>query len=744
MLRDFLSMFVAFALALFTLAPATYAQYSGPSYPPQEQAGQYPSISQPPTNQSPDQPVSGPADPNGSVDAQVSPEGEAAADQKHGVARLSIVQGDVNVKRSDNGQLTAAVVNASLVTQDRVQTADGSRAEVELDSANLVRLAPNTDLGLADLEYHRYQLQIGAGTLIYRVLRQSNSQVEVDTPSVGFRPLGEGEFRISVLEDGTTEITARAGAGEIFGPRGSQRVTGGQTVLVRGDANDPQFRSTSEVAHDQFDDWSEHRDRDLLASQSYRFVSQDIPGADDLDNYGNWVPSQYGQVWAPQGEPANWSPYSTGQWGWQDYYGWSWIDDAPWGWAPYHYGRWFNNGAYGWCWWPGAIRSTYFWRPALVGFFGWGGFGIGFGLGGLGWCALAPFEAFHRWWGPGYGYGYGRGGFRPYGSFGAGGNIARTYRNAAYRGGAITAGYNSFGGPHQRFSPATRSQLANGNAFRGGQIPISPSRASYQLSSRSAVANPRLASAANRQFYQSSQFRSAGSVGSQGGFARSGVSGAVPRSSGSLGGSSFGQPSHGVPPNLRNNSAQNSFGNRNGAVNGGRTSSSGGWQRFGDPGTGGALRQGFASGSEPSGWHSFGQPQRSTSSATPRAYSPSSSTPRYSSPQYNGSSGSSQRNGGYSSSPYSSAPSRSYSGSSYSTPRYSTPSGSGPRYSSPSYSAPSGGSSHSSGSFGGGGSHGGGGQSSGGSHGGGSSSGGGHSSGGGGGHSGGGGGGHHR
>ena len=528
MFRDSIAMLVAFAVALFTLNPALEAQYSGPTAP-QPQTSQYPPITQNAgtqnagtqnagtqnagtqnagTQDSSQAPQGFTPDPNAGPDQQQSsPQQDAAADQKHGVARLSIAQGDVNIKLG-NGELTGAALNAPLLAQDHLQTSEGSRAEVELDAANLVRLAPNTDIGFADLEYHRYQLQLGAGTIIYRVLRQSDAQVEVDTPSVGFRPASVGEFRLSVLADGTTQITARSGQGEIFGPRGSQALPAGQTVFVRGNSGDPEFRSAPEIARDQFDDWSAHRDSDLLGSQSYRYVSQDVAGAADLDNYGKWVPSQYGQVWTPQAEPAGWSPYSTGQWSWDDYYGWNWVDSAPWGWAPYHYGRWFWNGGYGWSWWPGAIGAS-FWSPALVGFFGWGGFGIGLGLGGLGWCALAPFESFHRWWGPGwYGHGWGGRGFRSYNNFAGNADIARTYRNAAYRGGAMTANYNTFSGPHQRFSPATRSQLTNASSFRGGQLPITPTRASYQFSNRTVNANPRLASASSRQFFQSPQFRS--------------------------------------------------------------------------------------------------------------------------------------------------------------------------------------------------------------------------------------------
>src|SRR6185437_7861954 len=123
---------------------------------------------------------------------------------------------------------------------------------------------------------------------------------------------------------------------------------------------------------DQFDDWSNNRDQQLLRSRSYQYVSADIYCAEDLDAYGSWVSSRYGPVWAP---------YHAGRWVWEDYYGWTWVDYAPWGWAPFHYGRWFMNGGRGWCWWPGPVRKPYYWRPALVGFFGFGGGGFGVSVG---------------------------------------------------------------------------------------------------------------------------------------------------------------------------------------------------------------------------------------------------------------------------------------------------------------------------------------------------------------------------
>jgi hypothetical protein len=361
-----------------------------------------------------------------------------------------------------------------------------------LDAGTLLRLSPNTDLGFADLQYHRAQAQLGLGTIIFRVLPNAQSQVEIDTPSVGIHALAPGEYRISVFDNGTSQVTVRSGQLELSGPRGSERVDPGHSVLVRGDASDPEMQTQAEIPHDQFDQWSEDRDREFAAPQSNRYVNADVQGAADLDQYGNWVPSpNYGQVWRPQGVAPDWSPYSNGQWSYVDYYGWSWIDYSPWGWAPYHYGRWFWNTGYGWCWWPGAIGLHAYWSPALVGFFGFGRAGIGIGFGGLGWVALAPFEPFHPWWGRGY-----AGGFR------TGYGIA-SYRNAAIRGGAMTAPYNGFGTPHQRFAPATRGEIQGATSFTA-RLPLAATRGSMNFSGRQPVANTRLAPAQSRSFYRPS------------------------------------------------------------------------------------------------------------------------------------------------------------------------------------------------------------------------------------------------
>ena len=240
-------------------------------------------------------------------------------DLQRGVARISMMNGEVSVRRGDSGDWVAGIVNAPLLSDDRISTAPNSRAEVQFDSANMLRIGGNAEVRLTQLEAGRYQMEIARGTVTFRMLRPSNINVEVDTPSVSVRPSKQGIYRISVSEGGDTEVMSRAGDVEVFTPRGSQWVSAGQMMQARGTAADPEFQIVGGPPPDEWDRWNEARDRTLLQSNSAQHVGPGVYGAEDLDNHGVWseVPP-YGQVWHPTDVGADWAPYQAGRWVWED------------------------------------------------------------------------------------------------------------------------------------------------------------------------------------------------------------------------------------------------------------------------------------------------------------------------------------------------------------------------------------------------------------------------------------------
>jgi ferric-dicitrate binding protein FerR (iron transport regulator) len=159
---------------------------------------------------------------------------QPADDASRGVARISFINGDVSVRRGDSGEIVAAAINAPLVLQDSLLTGSGATAEIQFDSANMIRLGQNSEVRLTELAYQRAQIQVATGTATFRVLRDSDARMEIDTPQVSVRPMRLGSYRITIREDGTSEIAVRSGEAEIFSPRGSEALHAGQMIVARG------------------------------------------------------------------------------------------------------------------------------------------------------------------------------------------------------------------------------------------------------------------------------------------------------------------------------------------------------------------------------------------------------------------------------------------------------------------------------------------------------------------------------
>ena len=89
------------------------------------------------------------------------PEGEAPAETDQGVARVSLMHGDVSTQRGDSGDWSAATLNQPVMTGDKVSTGDNARTELQLDFANILRLGPNSKATLATLTKKDIQIQLG-------------------------------------------------------------------------------------------------------------------------------------------------------------------------------------------------------------------------------------------------------------------------------------------------------------------------------------------------------------------------------------------------------------------------------------------------------------------------------------------------------------------------------------------------------------------------------------------------------
>jgi len=402
-----------------------------------------------------------------------------------GVARVSLVNGDVTTQRGDTGDWVAAPVNTPLVEGDLLATGQGSRAELQLDYSNLVRLDANTELQATELAQKRFRVRLTRGRVTYSELRGGAADADVETEHVAVRPLQRGRYEVQV-RPGETVVIVRNGKAEVASREGTETLKKGRMMVIRDGPDGPEFRTDKAGPRDDWDRWNKDRDDLLAKSDSYRYTSNSITGAEDLDTYGSWrYVTGYGYTWYPR-VTNGWAPYRNGNWRWIDYYGWTWVGYEPWAWAPYHYGRWFHRAGYGWGWYPGPRHGHHYWRPALVGFFGYNSysgfsFGLGFGFGNVGWVPLAPGERYYPWYGRGHygGYGRGRGGINNStiivdNSI----NIYNNHRNARAHNGVTVVDAEGFSRGLVNNPRSLRStELRRATAIRG-QIPVVPARSS--------------------------------------------------------------------------------------------------------------------------------------------------------------------------------------------------------------------------------------------------------------------------
>ena len=101
------------------------------------------------------------------------------------VARISLIHGDVSTQRGDSGDWATAALNQPMVSSDKVSTGANSRAEVQLDHANILRLGDNTLASIANLTRNQIQVQLDHGLIDYSVFKGTEAEVEIDTANVG-------------------------------------------------------------------------------------------------------------------------------------------------------------------------------------------------------------------------------------------------------------------------------------------------------------------------------------------------------------------------------------------------------------------------------------------------------------------------------------------------------------------------------------------------------------------------------
>jgi hypothetical protein len=300
------------------------------------------------------------------------------------VARISLLRGDVSLRRAGNNDWEEATINLPLVEGDQLATARDARLEIQIDARNFVRVAGDSVLRVVTLRDEGIAFSLSEGTATLRLARFDHDKeyFEMDAPKTTVAAERRGLYRLDVERDGRVRVSVRdGGRARIYSETSGFTLRDGRSAeLFYSGADEGDWQLSSLPPFDDWDRWTDERERDLRErlryEQNARYYDQEMWGAEELYNYGDWFyDNNYScWLWRPSrhhiNNYADWSPYRHGNWRWCPPYGWTWVGNEPWGWAPYHYGRWvYHNNS--WCWIPRSDRSHQGgsrWRPALVAF----------------------------------------------------------------------------------------------------------------------------------------------------------------------------------------------------------------------------------------------------------------------------------------------------------------------------------------------------------------------------------------
>lgn len=281
-----------------------------------------------------------------------------------GSARISFLDGDVQMRTVETGDWVPAAVNTPLDEGDELWVPEGGRMEFQSSSGTAVRLDQNSALQILTLERASSQFYLSEGHAYINHTSPRGDVIQFDTPVSSLRAYDRAVFRVDV-PDQFTDLSVFTGWVDAEGTGGKTRVNAGRTLTL-GDDREAELARIGRA--DEWQNWNVQRDQRFAArGDSYRYLPEELRVySSDFDDNGRWVQVQeYGYVWLLRAMTADWAPYRLGRWMWRggDYV---WVSYEPWGWTPYHYGRWAFVPRIGWVWVP-PRRGQVYWGPGYVG-----------------------------------------------------------------------------------------------------------------------------------------------------------------------------------------------------------------------------------------------------------------------------------------------------------------------------------------------------------------------------------------
>ena len=205
-----------------------------------------------------------------------------------GVAYMSVADGDVT-KTTTEGDTFAVRAGDEIFPGDLIKTTPASRAEIQLDPGNFVRLSANSALRVVQLGNRRFQFELLSGHAGLSQWNEARADVEIQAGNLTVIPIKAGTYRVEVEGDRAT-VMVRKGEADVGSPSGFRSVEKGQRLIAYGNREREPVRVADAPPKDDFDEWTQRRDKVLDRDRDRRYA---------------WFPSYinagYGYGWGRHG-----------------------------------------------------------------------------------------------------------------------------------------------------------------------------------------------------------------------------------------------------------------------------------------------------------------------------------------------------------------------------------------------------------------------------------------------------------
>lgn len=180
-----------------------------------------------------------------------------------GVARVSVADGEVEVRRGQSGDRMKARGGMPVLGDNTVTTGKSSRAELQFGQGNFVRMNSETVLRVVEIGNRFFHVEVLEGDVTYTQMKGGESDVTIHLHSATVYPRKPGEYRVSVRPGAQSDITVRKGEAEVASNSDTEKLGKGRRMTIRGEGDEAQFRVVKAGDRDAFDDWAKRRDKML-------------------------------------------------------------------------------------------------------------------------------------------------------------------------------------------------------------------------------------------------------------------------------------------------------------------------------------------------------------------------------------------------------------------------------------------------------------------------------------------------